>query len=114
MLVRIHRAALQAIHRRLVVYVGATWCEPCNQIHEAITSHRLDAELPDLTLLAFDLDRDDAALERAGYGSPLIPLFALPAGDGRAGLRREYGGQKDVDNVPLLTAKLHRLLDAGP
>ena len=113
-LVRVQLVPLAAVHRRLVVYVGATWCEPCQQIHAAIASHQLDGEFPDLTLLEFDLDRDEAALERAGYTSPLIPLFALPAGDGRAGLRREFGGRKDIDNVPLLTAKLHRLLDAEP
>lgn len=110
-LVRQQLAATQAAHRRLVVYVGATWCEPCQQIHEAILSHRLDGDFPDLTLLAFDLDRDGTALERAGYSSALIPLFAIPGPDGKAGPRREFGGRKEVDNVPLLTGKLHRLLE---
>jgi len=104
-------AEMQAAHRRLVVYVGAAWCEPCQQIHTAIASHRLDADFPDLTLLAFDLDRDGPALERAGYSSELIPLFAIPGADGHAGPKREFGGKKDIDNVPLLMGKLHRLLD---
>ena len=110
-LVRDKLAETQAAHRRLVVYVGAAWCEPCQQIHAAILSHRLDADFPDLTLLAFDLDRDATALDKAGYSSELIPLFAIPNADGRSGSKREYGGRKDIDNVPLLTGKLHHLLD---
>ena len=109
-LVRTTLAGTQAAHRRLIVYVGATWCEPCQQIHAAVLAHQLDAAFPDLTLLAFDLDRDGQALEAAGYDSPLIPLFDLPAPDGRAGPRREYGGKHGIDNVQLLTAKLHHLL----
>ena len=101
-----------ARHRRLVVYVGASWCEPCQQIHAAAAAHQLDADFPTLTLLQFDLDRDAKALEQAGYSSDLIPLFALPGPDGRASARRESGGVKVGDNVKLLTAKLHRLLDA--
>ncbi len=104
--------AQMAEHHQLVVYVGASWCEPCQQIHQAITSHRLDAEFPGLTLLAFDLDRDAAALKAADCDSPLIPLFAIPDDKGHCGPKREFGGRKDVDNVPLLTGKLHRLL--GP
>ncbi len=109
-LVQTRARAAEGAHRRLVVYVGASWCEPCRAIHDAAVSHRLDAEFPDLTLLAFDLDRDGAALERAGYTSPLIPLFALPEADGRASARREYGGVKQGDNVALLVGKLHHLL----
>jgi thiol-disulfide isomerase/thioredoxin len=98
-------------HRRLVVYVGASWCEPCQEIHAAAAAHQLDADFPDLTLLAFDLDRDADALKHAGYDSPLIPLFALPRADGNASDRREYGGVKKGDNVALLKSKLVRLLE---
>jgi hypothetical protein len=110
-LVRQTAQRTQAEHRRLLVYVGATWCEPCQQIHAAILAHQLDTTFPDLTLLAFDLDRDGTALEKAGYTSELIPLFAVPGSDGRATGRKEFGGKHAVDNVPLLTDKLHRLLD---
>ena len=109
-LVRQTLARTGAEHRRLLVYVGATWCEPCQQIHEAVLAHRLDAAFPDLTLLVFDLDRDGPALQAAGYESPLIPLFDVPDPDGRAGPRREFGGKHGIDNVALLTAKLHHLL----
>ena len=110
-LVRQTLAITTAAQRRLIVYVGATWCEPCQQIHAAILSHRLDQTFPDLTLLEFDLDRDGKALAAAGYTSELIPLFDVPAADGRAGPRREFGGKHGIDNVQLLTTKLHRLLD---
>src|SRR4029077_18975182 len=111
-------AVRQAAHdadarpRRLRGYVGATWCEPCQQIHAAAVAHQLDGEFPNVTLLQFDLDRDAKALDQAGYTSELIPLFALPGPDGRASSRRESGGVKVGDNVKLLTGKLHRLLDA--
>jgi thiol-disulfide isomerase/thioredoxin len=98
-------------HRRLVVYVGATWCEPCEQFHAAAVAHQLDAEFPDLTLIVFDLDRSGPALERSGYQSELIPLFVVPEPDGRGGTHRVSGGVKVGDNVKLLTAKLHSLLD---
>lgn len=109
-IVREAAAKLAPRHRQLVVYVGAAWCEPCKAIHDAIVAHQLDAEFPDLTLLAFDLDRDGDRLAKAGYVSPLIPLFALPAPDGTAGLRRDYGGVKVGDNVKLLSGKLQHLL----
>ena len=113
-LVRQTLAQTTAAHRRLVVYVGATWCEPCQQIHAAVQAHRLDQEFPDLTLLAFDFDRDGDALAAAGYVSELIPLFVVPGPDGRAGPRRASGGKHGIDNVPLLVGKLHGLLDPAP
>jgi thiol-disulfide isomerase/thioredoxin len=109
-LVRKTAERVSAADRRLVVYVSATWCEPCQQIHAAALAHQLDAEFPDLTLLAFDLDRDAEALKQAGYESPLIPLFALPLADGHASERREFGGVHQGDNVKLLSDKLSRLL----
>ena len=110
-LVRTTAARVAAQHRRLVVYVGATWCEPCQQFHAAAAAHELDRELPDVTFLVFDFDRDELALNAAGYTSQLIPLFALPGPDGRAGPKRVSGGMHGIDNVPLLTRKLHALLD---
>ncbi|HUJ59132.1 MAG TPA: thioredoxin family protein [Kofleriaceae bacterium] len=110
-LVRDTAQRLAAQHRRLVVYVGATWCEPCRQIHDAIIAHRLDTTFPDLSLLVFDLDRDGDALAQAGYQSELIPLFALPGPDGRA-TKMASGGKKGIDNVGLLTEKLRQLLSA--
>src|SRR5690349_21309473 len=77
-LVRRTQHRLASSKRRLVVYVGATWCEPCQELHAAAASHRLDDAFPDLSLLVFDLDRDGAALKAAGYTSEYIPLFVVP------------------------------------
>jgi len=109
-LVRATAAQAKASHRRLVVYVGASWCEPCQAIHQAAASGKLDLAFPDLEVLAFDLDRDREALDQAGYASDLIPLFAVPLPEGRAGPRRAQGGLKRGDNVTYLTDKLRTLL----
>jgi thiol-disulfide isomerase/thioredoxin len=96
--------------RTLVVYVGATWCEPCEHFHRAAEAGELDAALPGLRFLEFDLDRDRERLGRAGYASKMIPLFALPKDDGTdAGLRME-GGIKGEGAAKELTERLLRLL----
>jgi thiol-disulfide isomerase/thioredoxin len=73
-----------ATRDHIVVYVGATWCEPCRYFLDATVAGQLDDELSDLRLVAFDMDRDSAALRAAGYTSAMIPLFAIPRRDGRA------------------------------
>src|SRR4051812_43304504 len=50
-------AKARAQHATLLVYVGATWCEPCRHFHDALTAGELDASLPDLRFLEFDYDR---------------------------------------------------------
>ena len=47
----------RAQDREPVVYVGASWCEPCRYFHAAAEAGELDAELPRLALLEFDRDR---------------------------------------------------------
>ncbi len=69
--------------RVLVVYVGATWCEPCKHFKQEITSGRLDARLEHVTLLAFDADKDADRLAAAGYTFRFVPFVALPGADGR-------------------------------
>jgi thiol-disulfide isomerase/thioredoxin len=70
--------------RQVVVYVGASWCEPCTRFHDAVAAGELDDAFPDVDFLEFDLDRDGRRLREAGYFSRLIPLFAVPRADGRA------------------------------
>jgi hypothetical protein len=109
-LVRTTATRARAEKRRLVVYVGARWCEPCQVIHSAAATGKLDAAFPDLELLVFDLDRDHEALERAGYVSTYIPLFVIPGADGRASTRHAEGGLKRGDNLQYLSDKLQKLL----
>jgi hypothetical protein len=96
--------------RRLVVYVGASWCEPCQRFHGAAQSGQLDTMFPDLTLLEFDLDRDGKRLTSAGYVSKFIPLFALPAADGRASGKQVDGGIKGEGAIAYMTTRLQALL----
>jgi thiol-disulfide isomerase/thioredoxin len=96
--------------RALVVYVGARWCEPCRYFHQAAGNGELDGELPDLTLLEFDLDDDRDRLTTAGYGGQYIPLFAVPGADGRASTRRFEGSVKGPGAVANISPRLRALL----
>jgi thiol-disulfide isomerase/thioredoxin len=95
---------------RLLVYVGASWCEPCRRFHEAASAGKLDAQLGGLRLLEFDFDHDEARLRAAGYVSQLIPLFALPASDGRASGRQIEGSIKGDGAVAQILPRLKGLL----
>jgi hypothetical protein len=96
---------------RLLVYVGAVWCEPCQRFHQAAQKGELDAAFPGLRLLEFDLDRDRDRLNQAGYKGKMIPLFALPRADGTASGEQIEGsvkGDRAVDNI---SPRLRALLD---
>lgn len=103
-------AKASAAKRRLVVYVGATWCEPCQHFHQAAAHGELDAAFPDLDVLAFDSDRNHEKLAVAGYYSHFIPLFALPKPDGTASGKQIEGGVKGDGAVAQLTPRLKGLL----
>ena len=96
--------------RRLLVYVGAAWCEPCRRFHAAASSGALDGQFAGLRLLEFDLDRDQARLSAAGYVSELIPLFAAPGPDGRYGGRHIEGSIKGPGAVAQIAPRLQALL----
>lgn len=83
-----------ATRQGVLVYVGATWCEPCQQFHHAVQAGELDEMLDGVRLIEFDLDADRDPLQNAGYASRLIPLFALPNGDGTASDHRIEGSIK--------------------
>jgi hypothetical protein len=100
--------------RRLVVYVGAPWCEPCTHFHDAAVAGQLDAAFGDLRLLVFDADRDNGALVAAGYNYELIPLFALPGPDGRSSGKQIEGSIKGANAVDQIAPRLHALLDGKP
>lgn len=103
----------RADHFGVLVYVGAKWCEPCQRFHRAVDAGQLDSLLSGMHLVEFDLDEDRTALERAGYRSELIPLFAVPREDGTASELRMEGsikGEAAVDQnlSPRLRALLSR------
>lgn len=98
--------------RQLLVYVGATWCEPCRRFHAAAHAGQLNQVFPRLRLYEFDLDRDRDRLERAGYHSQLIPLFVRPNPDGRSSGRQIEGSVKGEAAVAQIAPRLQALL--GP
>ncbi len=100
-----------AAHLRVLVYVGASWCEPCQRFHEAVQRGELNGSLNGLRFLEFDQDRDAGALKVAGYSYQYIPVLALPDPDGRNHGRMISGsikGAKAVQEnlVPRLQALL--------
>ncbi len=103
-------AGARAESRTLVVYVGATWCEPCQNFHRAAARGDLDAAFPHMTLLEFDLDRDRERLASAGYVSKYIPLFALPGPDGAASGKQVEGGIKGDGAVGYISSRLTAML----
>src|SRR5207248_3112028 len=96
--------------RRLLVYVGATWCEPCQRFHKTAESGELDARLPAMRFLEFDSDHDGERLESAGYRSKFIPLFALPNADGSPSGRQIEGSIKGPGAPDEITPRLLELL----
>ncbi len=105
-------AELAAGGDRVVVYVGASWCEPCVAFHDALVAGQLDADFPGIRFLEFDLDRDRARLIADGYESRYVPLFALPGPDGRASGRQIQGGVKGAGAAANLVQRLGPLLAA--
>lgn len=97
--------------RRVVVYVGARWCEPCQYFEKAAKEGRLSEHFPNLTVVKFDLDRDKDRLARSGYVSSMIPLFALPNPDGRASGSQIQGSIKGPGAVANLVPRLAKLLN---
>lgn len=104
----------QAGDARVLVYVGATWCEPCRRFHDAATAGELDRTLPKIRFVEFDLDRDGERLQRAGYRSKLIPLFALPALDGASSGKKIEGSIKGPGAVAEISPRLIQLLSSNP
>jgi hypothetical protein len=96
--------------RKVLVYVGATWCEPCQRFHKAAASGKLDAAFPGLRLIEFDSDRDGERLASAGYVSRFIPLFARPGTDGRSSGRQIEGSIKGDGAVDEIAPRLRDLL----
>src|SRR5450432_2307288 len=89
----------EAAHLRVLVYVGASWCEPCQHFHRAVAQGELDASMNGLRFLEFDQDRDASVLRAAGYVYQFIPVLALPDPDGRNNGRMISGSIKGPEAV---------------
>ncbi len=107
---RARRDAAESAGRRLLVYVGASWCEPCQHFHRAVEAGKLDDAFAGVTFLELDVEADRARLLGAGYASKYIPLFAAPGPDGRM-TRFIVGSIKGDGAVAEITPRLRRLLD---
>ena len=110
-----HVEQADASGMRVLVYVGATWCEPCKRFHEALKSGELDEALAGTKFIEFDADRDRAELRAAGYASKYIPLFSVPDVTGRSSGRAIEGSVKGDKAVrENLVPRLLALLDGKP
>ncbi len=112
-LVRAFVARARAEGREPIVYVGASWCEPCRYFHAAAERGDLDGSLPALALLEFDRDRDGDRLDAAGYGSRMIPLFVSPEPDGAPSARRIEGSIHGPDSPQEIVPRLLAILPAS-
>jgi thiol:disulfide interchange protein len=110
-----HVEEADASGKRVLVYVGATWCEPCKRFHKALESGQLDEQLAGTQFIEFDADRDGAELRAAGYRSKYIPLFSVPDQSGHASGRAIEGSVKgDAAVRENLVPRLVALLDGKP
>jgi thiol-disulfide isomerase/thioredoxin len=101
-----HVEEADASGERVLVYVGATWCEPCQRFHKALAGTKF---------IEFDADRDRQELRAAGYASKYIPLFSVPDQSGHASGRAIEGSIKGDSAVrENLVPRLLALLDGKP
>lgn len=109
-LVKQKAAESKAKGRTLLVYAGASWCEPCRRFHEAADKGLLDADFGDVDFLAFDVDYDNERLAYGNYDTGMIPLIALPKEDGYASGQHMNGSVKGNGAVDEMTPRLKKLL----
>ena len=108
--VRAELTRAQREKKRLIVYVGALWCEPCERFLKASKTEDFGQEFASVRFLKFDLDKHASALGRAGYDSQYIPLFVLPNKDGRASEKRSVGSKQGQAAVAYLKERVLSLL----
>jgi thiol-disulfide isomerase/thioredoxin len=106
-------AVAEASPGSVVVYVGASWCEPCQAFHHAVEAGELDEALAGVRFVEFDSDADGERLEGAGYGGRYIPRFVVPNADGTPTSRAMEGGIKGGGAVAHIMERLGPLLAEG-
>lgn len=108
-------SSARAAGERVLVYVGASWCDPCERFHEAVEAGELDAMLAGTRLVEFDADRHTEALGAAGYAFRMIPVIAEPDAEGAASGRQLTGSIKGPEAVHgNLVPRLKALLEGRP
>ncbi len=105
------RVAASAEQARLIVYVGATWCEPCRRFHKALEQGKFAKVFEGIRFLEFDKDVHGQALDDAGYASDYIPLFAIPGTDGRSAGQHIEGSIKGPGAIGNIVPRLKKLLE---
>ena len=98
-------------NKRMVIYVGATWCEPCKYFHDAAAAGQLDDVFPNVRFVEFDHDKHASMLQASDCRSKMIPLFAIPDESGRCTERRVAGAIKGPGAVDYLRPRISKLLD---
>lgn len=111
--IRTARLQAKAQGRVLVVYVSATWCDPCKKLKSEIEAGHLDSRLGKTTLLAFDADRDAERLLGAGYSFKFVPFVALAGTDGHPADSQQATGHGG-DAWRELLGKLDAWQSSGP
>ncbi len=101
-------------NKRCVVYVGATWCEPCKRFKKALLAGELDTELQGARLLEFDADLDKSRLNAAGYSWRYVPFFAVPRLGGDNSGRVTAGVPSKSAPMAPLAKRIATLLNQPP
>ena len=96
--------------KTVLVYAGATWCEPCQRFHHALEEGKLDSQLANFLFVQFDADTDRDRIIEAGYKSVYIPLFWIPQADGHASNRHIEGSITGEGSPAEITPRLLALV----
>lgn len=104
----------RASGEQVVLYMGASWCEPCKRFHEAVEAHELDDKLPRTRFLQFDAEQHGEALVTLGYTSKYVPLFAIPGDDGKSIGRQISGSIKGAGAPDEIAPRLKKLMAGEP
>jgi hypothetical protein len=94
--VRAQRALADSEHQKLVLWVTAVDCAPCNGVSVALGTRRLQEALAGVRLLRVDAADFRSELVKLGVPVEVMPGFALID---RAGAPADYvnGGEWDAD-----------------
>lgn len=96
--------------KTVLVYAGASWCEPCQRFHHAVEEGKLDSRLQGFAFIQFDMEADRDRIIEAGYKSVYIPLFYVPLPDGHASAKHIEGSITGEGSPNEITPRLLALV----